>query len=84
MAPCVPVQWHEAKVLVLEEPVHGPHVQPVADHPGEDIPQPGSKTSDDQHVPGVAFVPDTTHHPGPTSGAQVDLGGQPGGGQLPP
>lgn len=84
MAPRIPVQWHEAEVLMLEEPVHASHVQPVADRPGEDVPQPGPETSDDQHVPGVAVVPDTAHHPGPTSGAQVDLGGWPGRGEPPP
>lgn len=84
MAPRIPVQWHEAEVLVLEEPVHASHVQPVTDRPGEDVPQPGPETSDDQHVPGVAVVPDAAHHPGPTSGAQVDLGGWPGRGEPPP
>lgn len=67
---------------MLEEPVHASHVQPVAERLREDVPQPGPETSDDQHVPGVAIVPDAAHHPGPASGAQVDLGGQPGRGEL--
>lgn len=54
--------------------VHAPDIEPVTDCLGEKVVQPRPETGDEQHVPGVAKVPDTAHHPGATSGAQVNLG----------
>lgn len=55
--------------------VHAPDIEPVTDCLGEKVVQPRPEAGDEQHVPGVAEVPDTAHHPGASSGAQVNLGG---------
>lgn len=67
MASRLPVDRHEAKILMLYELVHAPHIQPVADCLGEDAVQPRPKAGDDHHVPGVAVVTDAAQHPGPAS-----------------
>lgn len=58
---------------MLKPPVHPPHIQPVADGGGKGIPEKGFKASQSQHIPGVALVPNATHHPGTASGAEINL-----------
>lgn len=58
---------------MLESCVHLSHVPPVRDGCGQVVLEESLKSSDHQHVPGVAVIPDPAHHPRSTSGADDDL-----------